>query len=69
MKSVEIRWGTVLKYDIWPPPPAPPSQNGTTKNCTVIGGSSKNCTVIGQLIGGVVLRSASGPVSGSYSPS
>ena len=40
--------GTVLKYDIWPPPP---SQNGSTKNCTVIGGSTKNCTVIGQLIG------------------
>ena len=31
------------------------------------GGSTKNCTVIGQFIGGVVLRSASSPVSGSYS--
>ena len=44
--------GTGLEYDIWPP-----SQNGTTKNCTVIG----------QFIGGAVLRSASSPVSGSYS--
>ena len=33
------------------PHPLPPSQNGSTKNCTVIGGSTKNCTVIGQLIG------------------
>ena len=43
--------GTLLKYSIWPLPLPPPSRNGSTKNCTVIGGSTKNCTVIGQLIG------------------
>ena len=45
-------FGTLLEYGFWPPPlPPPPSRNGSTKNCIVIGGSTKNCTVIGQLIG------------------